>query len=74
MTRSEEHLRVGTQTLEVGWTRLRKYVVTEQEQVTVPVSHEEVRIEHEPITEANRGPALDGPGRPGRVHRSRRRQ
>ena len=61
MTRSEEHLRAGTQTQEVGRARLRKYVVTEHEQVTVPVSHEEVRIEREPITAANRGSALDGP-------------
>jgi uncharacterized protein (TIGR02271 family) len=27
----------------------------------VPVSHEEVRIEREPITDANVGDALDGP-------------
>jgi uncharacterized protein (TIGR02271 family) len=27
----------------------------------VPVSHEEVRIEREPITDANRGEAYDGP-------------
>jgi uncharacterized protein (TIGR02271 family) len=28
---------------------------------TVPVSHEEVRIEREPITDANRDRATDGP-------------
>ena len=28
---------------------------------TVPVSHEEVRIEREPITDANRADAVDGP-------------
>jgi uncharacterized protein (TIGR02271 family) len=61
MTRSEEQLRVGTQTVEAGRARLRKYVVTEQVSTTVPVSHEEVRIEREPITDANRGDALDGP-------------
>jgi len=61
MTRSEERLRAGTETQEVGRARLRKHVVTEHEQVTVPVSHEEVRIEREPITEANRGAAVDGP-------------
>ena len=44
-----------------GRARLRKYVVTEQETVTVPVQREEVRIEREPITDANRGEALDGP-------------
>jgi uncharacterized protein (TIGR02271 family) len=61
MTRSEEHLSVGTQQVEAGRARLRKYVVTEQQTVSVPVSHEEVRIEREPITDANRGDAIDGP-------------
>ncbi|GAB4079905.1 PRC and DUF2382 domain-containing protein [Modestobacter muralis] len=61
MTRSEEQLRVGTQTVEAGRARLRKYVVTENVTTTVPVSHEEVRIEREPITDANIGNALDGP-------------
>jgi uncharacterized protein (TIGR02271 family) len=61
MTRSEERLDVGTQTRETGRARLRKHVVTEQQQVTVPVSHEELRVEREPITEANRGDAHDGP-------------
>jgi uncharacterized protein (TIGR02271 family) len=61
MTRSEEHLNVGTQRVEAGRARLRKYVVTEQESVTVPVTREEVRVEREPITDANRGAALDGP-------------
>ena len=61
MTRSEERLNVGTQKLESGRVKLRKHVVTEQQTVNVPVSHEEVRIEREPITEANRGDALDGP-------------
>ena len=61
MTRSEEHLNVSTQRVEAGRARLRKYVVTEQQTVSVPVSHEEVRIEREPITDANVGNALDGP-------------
>ncbi len=60
MTRSEERLVAGTRTEEAGKARLRKYVVTEQQQVTVPVSHEEVRLEREPITEANRGDATSG--------------
>ena len=38
MTRSEEQLHVGTETGEAGRARLRKYVVTEQETVTVPVT------------------------------------
>ena len=60
MTRSEEQLRVGTEQVEAGRARLRKYVVTEQQTVQVPVSHEEVRIEREPITDANRGDAVAG--------------
>ena len=61
MTRSEEELRVGTQTRESGRARLRKYVVTETQQVTVPVQREEVRVEREPITDANLEDATSGP-------------
>jgi len=61
MTRSEEQLRVGTESREAGRARLRKHVVTERQQVTVPVSREEVTLEREPVTDANRGNAYDGP-------------
>jgi uncharacterized protein (TIGR02271 family) len=61
MTRSEERLNVGTRSEEVGRARLRKYVITENVTETVPVMHEEVRLEREPITDANVGNALDGP-------------
>ena len=61
MTRSEERMRVGTERVETGRARLRKYVVTENVTQTVPVSHEEVRIEREPITDANVDAATDGP-------------
>jgi uncharacterized protein (TIGR02271 family) len=60
MTRSEERLHVGTEQTEAGRARLRKYVVTENVTQTVPVSHEEVRLEREPITEANRDAAMSG--------------
>ncbi|MFF6995024.1 PRC and DUF2382 domain-containing protein [Streptomyces sp. NPDC008313] len=60
MTRSEEQMHVGVERHETGRARLRKYVVTEDVQQTVPVRHEEVRIEREPITEANRGKAMSG--------------
>jgi uncharacterized protein (TIGR02271 family) len=60
MTRSEEELSVGTATRESGRARLRKYVVTENVTQTVPVQREEVRIEREPITDANRDEALSG--------------
>ncbi|THJ68667.1 DUF2382 domain-containing protein [Arthrobacter echini] len=62
MTRSEEQLRVGTERAETGRARMRKYVVTENVSTTVPVSHEEARVVREPITDANRGDAVDGPG------------
>jgi uncharacterized protein (TIGR02271 family) len=61
MTRSEERLQVGKEQAETGRARLRKYIVTEDVQTTVPVSREEVRIEREPITEANREAAMSGP-------------
>jgi uncharacterized protein (TIGR02271 family) len=61
MTRSEERLRVGTESVPAARARLRKYVVTENVTRTIPVSHEEVRLEREPITDANRDAALDGP-------------
>ncbi len=61
MTRSEERLRVGTENVAAGRARLRKYVVTENVTTSVPVSHEEVRLEREPITDANRDAARSGP-------------
>jgi uncharacterized protein (TIGR02271 family) len=61
MTRSEEELHVGKQSREAGRVRLRKYVVTEEETRTVPVTKEKVRVEREPITDANVGKAMSGP-------------
>jgi uncharacterized protein (TIGR02271 family) len=61
MTRSEEELRVAKQREATGTVRLRKYVVTEQQQMTVPVQREEVRVEREPITQANVDEATRGP-------------
>jgi uncharacterized protein (TIGR02271 family) len=43
--RSEERLRVATETVAVGRARLVKYVVTEDVTFTVPVSREEIRLE-----------------------------
>ena len=60
MTRSEEQLHVGTEQVHAGTARLRKYVVTEDVTKTVPVRHEEVRVQREPITDANRGEAMSG--------------
>lgn len=61
MTLSEERVEVGTERVETGRVRLRKHVVTEDVATTVPVTHEVARVEHEPITDANRAAALSGP-------------
>jgi uncharacterized protein (TIGR02271 family) len=61
MTRSEEEMRAGTRRQEAGTARLRKWVETEQVSETVPVQREGVRVEREPITEANRDAAMSGP-------------
>lgn len=60
MTRSEEELAVGKVQREAGRVRLRKYVVTENVTTTVPVQHEEVRLEREPITGTNVDSATSG--------------
>jgi len=60
MTRSEEELRVGKTSEEAGKVRLRKWVETEHVSKTVPLTHEEVRVEREPITQDNRGRATAG--------------
>ena len=61
MTRSEEELHVGTTQQESGRARLRKYVVEDEVTQTVPVKREEVRVEREPITDANIDNATEGP-------------
>jgi uncharacterized protein (TIGR02271 family) len=61
MTRSEEELHVGVEQRESGRARLRKYIVEDEVTQTVPVRREEVRVEREPITDANVGDATDGP-------------
>jgi hypothetical protein len=53
MTRSEEEVVVGTRTRVRGRARLKKYVVTEHVQKTVPVQREEVRVEFEPTRDDN---------------------
>jgi uncharacterized protein (TIGR02271 family) len=61
MTRSEERLNVDKEREQIGRARLRKYIVTENQQVNVPVEREQVRLEREPITDANRDAAFSGP-------------
>ena len=62
MTRSEEHLNVGTTSQAAGRARLRKYVTTENETVSVPVKKEKAVLETEPVTAANIDDATEGPG------------
>jgi uncharacterized protein (TIGR02271 family) len=61
MTRSEERLRVGTTSQETGRVRLRKYVTTEYETVTVPVRKEKAVLERVPISDENVDAATSGP-------------
>lgn len=61
MTRSEERVDVSTRDREVGRARLRKWIETEEVNVTVPVRREVARLVTEPVTDANRDRALDGP-------------
>ncbi|WP_153504388.1 DUF2382 domain-containing protein [Cumulibacter manganitolerans] len=51
VVRREERLDVGTEERETGRLRLRKHVVTERENVEVPVRREEVRVERTPIAD-----------------------
>ncbi|MDQ1599016.1 MAG: hypothetical protein QOD68_490 [Actinomycetota bacterium] len=61
MTRSEEQVHAGTEKVTSGKARLRKWVETEDVDVKVPVKKEKARLVTEPITNANRDSALDGP-------------
>lgn len=61
MTLSEERVNVGTASQEAGRVRLRKYVTTENETVTVPVRKEKAVLEREPVTDDNLGDATSEP-------------
>ncbi|MCT2178217.1 PRC and DUF2382 domain-containing protein [Brachybacterium muris] len=58
VTLHEERLNVGTEQRETGKARLRKYVVTETEQVEVPVQREELVVERTPANGEDRGGTL----------------
>jgi len=60
-TRSEEEVRIGTTQRETGRARLRKHILSDTVTETVPVQREELRVEREPITDANVGDGHDGP-------------
>ncbi|GGK98909.1 DUF2382 domain-containing protein [Nocardia jinanensis] len=57
LVRSEERLNIGTRQEVSGHARLHKYVVSEEQTITVPTSHEEVHIEREPIADTSALPA-----------------
>jgi uncharacterized protein (TIGR02271 family) len=65
VVRTEERLRVLTDTVVTGRVRVRKYLVTEQRTFTVEVTREEISVEHEDVPPAERTtlPA-DDPGAP----------
>src|SRR4051794_6119537 len=67
MGRSEEELTAGTRRRVRGKARLKKYVVTEHVQRTVPVQREEVRVEYEPAE----GEAAEAEGEGDDVSRNR---
>jgi uncharacterized protein (TIGR02271 family) len=50
MTRSEEQLNIRKESQPTVRAKLTKHLVTEEVQVTVPVTREEYRIEYEPVT------------------------
>ena len=60
IVRSEEHLRVTTETVPAGRVRLRKYLVTEEQTFTVPVTREEIALDYEDLPEYE--PVPDGSG------------
>ena len=60
MVRSEEEVSVGTRRRVSGKARLRKHVVTEYVQKTVPVQRERVSVELEPADDEAQAPAGDG--------------
>ncbi|MEO3868019.1 PRC and DUF2382 domain-containing protein [Nonomuraea sp. B12E4] len=51
MTVSEERLRIGKESRETGRVRLHKYVETEHVTERIPLTHEELVIEREPISD-----------------------
>jgi uncharacterized protein (TIGR02271 family) len=55
VTRSEERLRIDTERHESGRVHVRKWVETEMVERTIPVSHEEIKIDREPITDGKPG-------------------
>ncbi len=60
MTRSEEELDVNKSSRQSGTARIRKWIETENVQMTVPIRREKARLVTEPVTDANRDAAMSG--------------
>lgn len=56
LTSFEEQIRVGTEAVESGTVRLRKYVVTEPVETSVPIRREDVTVERVPAASATPSP------------------
>jgi uncharacterized protein (TIGR02271 family) len=54
LVRTEERISVGTQTMETGRVKIRKYVDTEPVEQAVKITREEYDVERVPITEGER--------------------
>ena len=61
VVRSEERLVVATETVPVARVRLRKYLVTEEQTFTVPVTREEIELDHAEIPPERQVPDGGGP-------------
>lgn len=60
MIRSEEHLRVTTEIVPVARVRVRKYLVTEEQTFTVPVTREEIELDYEDVPASEQTPDRAG--------------
>ncbi|MFC3996589.1 YsnF/AvaK domain-containing protein [Nocardiopsis sediminis] len=58
--RSEERAHIGVESTESGRAHVRKTVESEHFQQDVPVSHEELRVEHVPLSDADRAASESG--------------
>ncbi|TDB83353.1 DUF2382 domain-containing protein [Actinomadura sp. KC216] len=58
ITRSEERMRVDTERHESGRVHVHKWIETEMVERTVPVSHDEIKVDREPIADGRPGPEV----------------
>ena len=65
--RSEERLRVAVETVPVARVRLRKYLVTEEQTIVVPVTREEIELDYSDVPAHAQVPDGAGPLAPGEL-------